>query len=201
MKTRLALAAVATLALAAAPASGRTVDYQLTEEEFRTAAAAIGAPAPVAAPSRGPLHVVIENAERLDHQLMILGIHCRAWEVNNPLSQMVRRSFAAWDSDGALEPVAGAPLLRVEIGSAGSTLRCVEVQELESRCMVRTRISGEATFQRPGAPDRTIPFSIQDEQINDRPGACGTLSRGTALSGRAASFALIERLRELAEAE
>ena len=201
MRTRVALATAAALALAASPASARTVDYTLSEEDFRAAAAAIGAPAPAAAPSRGTVQVVVENEQALDHQLAILGIHCSAWRVDNPLSEMVRRSVAAWDSDGSLEPVAGAPLLRVTIGSASSTLRCVEVQELQSRCMVRTRIAGEAKLQRPGSVDRTVPFSVQDEQIHDRPVSCGTLSRGTALSGRAASFALIERLRALAEAE
>lgn len=196
-----AATAIGALALAAAaPAAARSVDYELDEEGFREAAAAIGAPEPAPAPERGGAEIVIENAERLDHRVMILGIACSAWTVDNRLSRMVRRALEGWDADGILAPAAGRPLLRVSIDSAGSDLRCVEVAEMSVRCLVRTRIDGVAILERPGAEPVTERISIEDRQTHTRPGACGTLSRGTALSGRAASLALVERLRALAAA-
>jgi len=188
-------------ALAAAPAGARTVEYGLTEAEFEQASLAIGAPQPAAMPGRGGAELVVEGAERLDHRLTILGISCSAWQVDNPLSQMVRSALAGWDADGALEPAAGRPLLRVSLRSGSSDLRCVEAREFEPRCLVRTRIAGEATLERPGEEPVTQRFSVEDQQIHERPGACGTLSRGAALSGRAASIALIERLRAMVAAD
>lgn len=200
MRTAAAIALAAATLFAASPAAARTVEYDLSDEGFREAAAAIGAPEPAPAPERGTAEVVIENAERLDHRLMILGISCSAWTVDNPLSQMVRRALEGWDADGALTPAADRPVLRISIGSAGSDLRCVEVREMSVRCLVRTRIEAVATLERPGAEPVTERLSIEDRQTHSRPGACGTLSRGTALSGRAASLALIERLRAFAAA-
>ena len=195
---RLALTATA---LAAAPAAARTVDYGHSDAEFEAAAVAIGAPTPAATPPRGESDVVLEGAEKLDHELLILGISCRAWQVDNPLSQMVRRALSGWDRDGALEPVAERPLLRLRIGSAGSDLRCIQIRELQERCIVRTRIEGEAILERPGQAPRSERIAIEDQQVHTRPGACGSLSRGAGLSGRAVSLTLIERLRAVASTD
>ena len=130
---------------------------------------------------------------------MILGIACSAWNVDNPLSQMVSRVLEGWDADGSLTRVADRPLLRLSIERAGSDLRCVEVREMSVRCLVRTRIDAVATLERPGAEPVTERISVDERQTHSRPGACGTLSRGTALAGRAVSLALIGRLRALAE--
>jgi len=187
--------------MAATPAAARTVDYSRTEAQFREDATAIGAPTPAPAGAKSEVDVVLEDAEKLDHRLMILGISCSAWRVDNPLSQMVRRALADWDVDGSLEPVADRPLLRVSFASASSDTRCVQIRELDAPCQVRTRIRGQATLERPGREPVSQPFSIEDGQVDETPGACGSLSRGAGLSGRAASLALVERLRAMLAAD
>jgi hypothetical protein len=184
----------------AAPAAARTVNYGHSDAQFRSDAEAIGAPAPGPTPERGQLDVVLEGAERLDHRLVVLGISCSAWGVDNPLSQMVRRSLSQWDVDGSLEIPVDRPVLRVSIANASSDMRCVEVRELDMSCIVRTRIRGEVRFERPGSEPVIEPLVIDDQQLQEKPGACGSLSRGTGLSGLAASHALVTRLQEVAAA-
>jgi hypothetical protein len=181
-------------AFTAAPASARTVNYALSDEQFQADAVAIGAPVPEPAPERGRFHVILEGAERTDHRLVVLGISCSAWRVDNPLSQMVRRALTEWDADGSLDDTHDGPVLRVSLDSASSDIRCVEVREMDMSCIVRTRIRGEIRLERPDSEPLTQPLAIEDQQLQDNPGACGSLSRGTGLSGRAASIALVDRL-------
>lgn len=193
---KVALAAAAAALLSAAPAAARTVDYSLSEEQFAADAAALDAGSLPAMPSRGTAEVEIDGDARLDNQVRILGISCRAWKVDNPLSQMVRRALVAWDRDGTLSAAGGRPLVRVRIDRADVSMRCVAVKELEGRCITRTSIGGEATVERADALPRSEKIAIEVEQQHDV-GTCA-VARGTALSGRAASIALVERLKQLA---
>jgi hypothetical protein len=187
-------------AFAAAPVAARTVNYNQSDENFQEDAAAIGAPSPEPAPERGRIHVILDGAERIDHRLVVLGISCSAWRVDNPLSQMVRRALTEWDADGLLDGTDAGPVLRVTLTNASSDIRCVEVREMDMSCIVRTRIQGEIRLEQPNSEPLTEPLIIEDQQIQSTPGACGSLSRGTGLSGRAASIALIERLQAFAVA-
>ena len=194
---RAALAAAALLA--AAPATARTVDYTQSEAQFAADAEALDVAEVPAMPERGAVDVVIEDAAKLDQRLKILGIGCRFWKVENPLSGMVARTLSSWDKDGRLDDTGERPLIRFRVGSALATMRCVEVAEMKSRCLTRTAIGGEAVLETADAAPRSVPVAIEVEQ-QQSVGVCGGLSRGTGLSGRAASIALVERLREIAAA-
>lgn len=75
-------------------------------------------------------------------------------------------------------------------------MRCVEQKELTTRCLTSTRIEGQASVAGSDAP---VPVAVEasHQQVV---GVCGGLSRGTAISGRAAAIALADRLTELAAA-
>lgn len=195
MRALLAAGAAAASLLCAAPAAAeRIADYSVDEARFAEIAANFDVSPMPAMPPRGSADVVLEAAD-IDHQLAILGISCRAWTVQNPLSQMVKRALAAWDRDGSLAaPASGSPIT-VKLDSASSTMRCVQVKELKTRCLVTTSINGSA---RRGA--RTIPLTI-DVRQEQRTGVCSGLAQGTSLLGRTASIALIEKLGALAAAE
>ena len=190
-------AAAALLLAGATPALARTVDYSRSEAEMQRVAADLEAPALIPAAARGTADVVLEDGEKLDHEVLILAISCRAWEVVNPLSQMVRRALGDWDRDGLLEPVADRLLLHVRIQSARSTLRCVQVAELEERCIVRTAVEGEARLERPGAEPRTERFALDHQHVQTPSIGCGGLSNGTAISGWTVSMQLVERLQRM----
>jgi uncharacterized lipoprotein YmbA len=187
-------------ALVCAPAAfARTADYSRSEAQFADDAKELDVAAMAAMPERGEVDLLVENAQSLDHRLKILGIHCSAWKVENPLSQMVARALGMWDRDGTLGPAERRPLVRLRFTSASSNMRCVEVEELEGRCLTRTSINGEAVIEKEGQAARTAPIAIEVEE-QQAVGACA-VARGAGLSGRAASIALVDRLKALAAAD
>lgn len=188
----LAAAAGAALLWAGPAAAERVADYSVSDARFQELAQNLHASPFPAMPAKGGADVILEAAS-VDHQLAILGIFCRAWHVQNPLSQMVRRALTAWDRDGDLAPPASGEPIRVKLDGASSTMRCVQVKELKSRCLLTTALSGSAS-----RGDRTVPISIDLEQEQDT-GACNGLAQGTSLIGRSAAIALVEKLKPLAD--
>lgn len=194
-------AAAAALAVAAPAGAARTADYSLTEAQFEALAAKLGVEGFRPEPARSEVDVLVEMAAAIDHRTRVLGISCTAWNVDNPISQMVRRSLSAWDRDGALSvPSEPRPLIRLRLDSASSTLRCVQVKEMKMRCRLRALLAGSATLEKPGAPPRTEPVLVEVEQEQKMAGACNGMAQGTSLLGRTASFALIDRLQAIAAA-
>jgi hypothetical protein len=195
---RLAVAAaVAAGALSASAADARVADYSVGEAKFKADANALNVSNFPALPGKGDVDVVLEDAGKLDGKLRILGINCKFWKVENPLSQMVARVLGGWDKDGQLGPATAGPVVRFKAASSLATMRCVEIEELKTRCITRTEINGEATVQRPGSAPVVQPVSVEVEQEQDV-GVCGGLARGAAISGRSASIKLAEKLQEIA---
>ncbi len=192
-----ALAAAAVMVMAAVPVTARTADYSVTEAQMAADAEALNVRPFPALPAKGDFDIVAEDLGKLDQQLKILGIFCRAWKVDNPLSVMVGRVLGMIDRDGQLAAGERRPLIRFKAQSALSTMRCVEVKEMTTQCLTRTSIQGEATVERTGARGRGQPVTIEFEH-QQSVGVCGGLARGAAISGRGASIRLAERLRELA---
>lgn len=172
----------------------------MSEEQYRTLAADLKVGDFPAMPGREDLDVVIDPAgASVDHRVRIVGISCSAWNVDNPLSQMIARTMIAWDRDGTLAaPTARGKLIRLKLAEAASNLRCVQVKELKMKCMLRASLSGVATLEEPGKTARAEPISVAVEQIQSVGGLCNGLAQGTSLLGRGLSIALAQRLRELA---
>ena len=188
----LAAAAGAALLWAGPAAAERVADYSVSEARFQELAQNLHATPFPAMPEKGRTDVVLDAAA-IDHQLAILGIFCRAWHVENPISQMVKRVLTAWDRDGDLAAPASGDPIRVKLDSASSALRCVQVKELKTRCLLTTSLSGTAS--RGG---RTLPISVDVEQEQDT-GVCNGLAQGASLAGRTASIGLVEKLKPLAD--
>jgi hypothetical protein len=199
MKTAVVAAAAAGLLLWSGPAgAARTADYSVPEDRFAELADSLAASGFRPMPARGEVDVVLENAEAADHRLAILGISCRAWHVDNPLSQMVRQSLTAWDKDGDLAAAAAsANAIRLRLDSASSTMRCVQVKELKMRCLVTMSLGATATRTLGGA-EQVSRIAIDLRQEQKMSGACNGLAQGSSLIGRAASIALIDRLTAIA---
>jgi hypothetical protein len=199
-RSALAGAAVA-LAVAVPAAAARVADYSLTEAQFEALAAKLGVDGFRPAPGKSEVDVVIE-APAIDHRTRVLGISCTAWNVDNPISQMVKRALAAWDRDGSLSaPPEPRPLITVRLDSASSNMRCVQVKELKMRCLLRASLAGTATLERPGGAPRTQPIVVEVEQEQKLGGFCGGMAQGTSLLGRTASLTLIDRLQAMAAAD
>jgi hypothetical protein len=196
-------AAAAALLLASSPAAAaRTADYSLSEAQYASLAADLGIDGHRPMPERGGIEIVLEDPAAIDHRVRVLGISCTAWNVDNPISQMVKRALTAWDRDGSLAaPGEAQPLIRVRLEAASSNLRCVQVKELKMRCLLRASLSGTATREEGGKPPRTEPLAIEVEQEQKMAGPCNGMAQGSSLLGRSASIALIDRLQALAAAD
>ncbi|HYW14838.1 MAG TPA: hypothetical protein VE891_01610 [Allosphingosinicella sp.] len=201
MRRSVLAGAAAALAVAAPAAAARIADYSLTEAQFEALAAKLGVEGFRAAPGKGDVDVVVE-APAIDHRTRVLGISCTAWNVDNPISQMVKRALAAWDRDGGLSaPSEPRALVTVRLESGSSNMRCVQVKELKMRCLLRASLAGSATIERPGSPARTEPVLVEVEQEQKMAGFCNGMAQGTSLLGRTASLALIDKLQALAAAD
>jgi hypothetical protein len=202
MRTPVLAMAAAALAVAGPASAARTADYSLTDEQFEALAAKLGVKGFREAPAKSDVDVVIEAPAAIDHRTRVLGISCTAWNVDNPISQMIRRSMSAWDRDGALTvPADGRPLIRLRLDSATSTLRCVQVKELKMRCALRASLSGSATLEGANGPPRTEPILVEVQQEQKMAGPCNGMAQGTSLLGRTASLELIDRLKALTAAD
>lgn len=195
MNRSISVSLAAVLLCGAAPAAARTADYGKDEAQFANDAFELEVSSVPTLPSRGQVDVVADDLQALDHELKVLGLHCSLWDVENPLSQMVSKALGAWDSDGELGDTDRRPLIRLTFKSARSTMRCVEVEELDGRCLVRTSIEAEARIDQGADTLRVEPVSINVE--HEQAEASCSIARGTALSGRSASIALVERLRDM----
>lgn len=179
-------------------AAARTADYSASERQFADLADRLGATGFREMPGRGTSDVVLEGESAIDHRLAILGISCRAWNVDNPLSQMVKRTLTAWDRDGDLAAAsAAAGAIRLRLENASSTMRCVQVKELKMRCLVTMALGGTASRD-VGGTMRSYPIAVDLRQEQKMSGLCNGLAQGSSLIGRAASIALADRLAEIA---
>lgn len=200
MKTA-AIAAACGLLIVSSPASAeRTADYAMDEARFAELAAKLEVTGFRPMPERGAVDVELGDIKGIDHQLSILGIFCSAWKVENPLSQMVTRALGAWDRDGELTPAAaGETSIRLTLDAANSMMRCVQIGELKTRCLISTSITGTASRMKAGVAEN-FPVVIDISQEQKMSGACNGLAQGSSLAGRGASLALVDRLAEIAAA-
>jgi hypothetical protein len=192
-------AIVAALLGAAAPAAAaRTADYAMSEEQFAALAAQLDVDAFPPMPARSSVDVALADPSALDHRMRVLGISCSAWNVDNPISQMVKRALIAFDRDGDLASAGTGPRISLVLDGASSSLRCVQVKELKQRCMLRTAITGMATREEAGKAPVTVPVAVELDQEQKMSGPCNGMAQGASILGRSASIALAEKLREFA---
>ncbi len=191
MNRRLLLLAVAAGSGIAAPAAAeRLVDYTIDETTAASQAAEQGVPlAPL--PARSRSHVALEIAPAADHAVTRVGIACSAWKVQNPMSILLKRMFAAWDREGAPLSVPDQRAdLTVRVERAATVSRCIATGEMKSSCITRVSIDGSAA--RLG--ETAKPFRVEKEEITKGVGVCAGLTRGIGLVSRAAASALLTQL-------
>lgn len=181
------LAGLAALALPAL-ANARSVDYSLPP-----AAIIAGGQELKITPLTSELHPAIRidtvtAAPAVDHVNLSLARFCSAYKVENPISQLFAALKAEWNA--AADSAAGAPLtpVRLTIDSASSYRRCVEVAEMNVRCITKVRIAGTVTSGDAGAPVAVTGEAERDASVG---GLCGNLARGVGVVSREAAIALM----------
>lgn len=175
--------AICAVAALAGPAQSRVVDYStLTAEGFVSEAARLKI-APISPPpaSSGRDIVARIAATGIDHEVLTLGNYCSAYKVENPISAMLQGLFVAAARPPGLPSAADA--VTIAVTSARSNQRCVEVKEMNVRCIARVTIVGEAE-----AGQRKVPLSVSVERDSSVTGLCGDRGRAVGVISREAGL-------------
>jgi hypothetical protein len=187
MSALLAAAAATNLLIAPAQPGGyRAIDYAaLTPEMVAEIAADLKITDVSPAPARG-IDLAVEAAPAADHQQLALGNYCSGAKLANPAGEMLRRLAAEADRDGSLGVVPAVPLLTLKLDSARSNRRCVEVGEMNVRCITRVTLVGEAVHRGADGSERRQPLRADVERDSSVGGFCGGVARALAVVTREA---------------
>jgi hypothetical protein len=174
---------VVALALAG-PAAGRVVDYaELDQARFEADAARLKIQPISGAPAAPARTLVVELDPSINHETLALGLACSFYEVQNPMSvlfsQLLAEAGPAAAPDGAR--------LEARVTRARSWRRCVEVGEMNYRCITRVMLTG--SVPNGGGEARAISVSVErDASIG---GLCENLAQGVGVVSREAALQFI----------
>lgn len=174
--------------MAAVPATARVVDYSVSDELIRQEGFELKI-APISeAVQPGDRNISLNIAPGIDHITMALGMYCSAYKVENPVTQLLQR-LAADRSIAASASNTTTTTAYIAVTSARSYRRCVELGEMNVRCIVRVSINGTVA-DKDGATG--IPISADVERDSSVSGICGSLARGIRVVSREAGIALFK---------
>jgi hypothetical protein len=178
----LSLAALLTAALLGQPLAARVVDYSVDDSVIVQEATElkIASITPGLTLENHTINVTI--APGVDHITDALGIYCSVYKVENPISQLVKKLAVAAANDKA------AASININLTGARSYRRCVEVKEMNARCIIRVVLTGTVA----GAGAGSIPISGDVERDSSVSGICGSLARGIRVVSREAAIMFLK---------
>jgi hypothetical protein len=179
MNRRRLLVALAVGMALGGPAPAREVDYAAIDAQGFAATAARLKIAPVMPLPPGAAGVALAAQPAADHDVMALGQYC-VFRITNPVTRLVAQLAAAPPP---------APAVSISITRARSFRRCVEVGELNVRCI--TRVTLDADVARSGQPAR--PLTVIVERDASIGGFCEDVARGVGVITRQAMHELLDR--------
>ncbi|MBU0555081.1 MAG: hypothetical protein KKD64_07340 [Alphaproteobacteria bacterium] len=178
-----------TLAVSAAPALARTVEYLDDLAAIRAAADDQGIQGPFSdQPGPGTVRIALETPKAADHRVIVASVYCQAYGIDNPVSTLLQ------DLVRASAPLAeDTPALTLRILSSSTVLRCFGKSDLEIKCKNRVRITAEASFLQGDGKAVKMPLVAQVEREGRVGGFCGNIARYTGIVTREAGIDLIRQ--------
>ena len=175
-RLRLWFLVVAALAM---PAAAREVNYALVDAQGFTALAARLKIAPITTLPSGALLVRLTASPTTDHEVLRLGQYCDV-VIQNPVSQLVALMAA---------PSTQLPSTEVAILRARSFRRCLELSEMNVRCI--TRVTLDATVTKADHPTQAISVVVErDASVG---AFCEDVAKGVGVVTRQAVHELIAK--------
>jgi len=196
MKLRLArfgpMLLAVSIAVIAAPAVARSVEYLDDLAEIKAAADDQGIQGPFSDKLRpGSVRVALETPKAADHRVIVASVYCQAYGIDNPVSILLQ------DLVKAAAPVeVSAPVMSLRVLSSSTVLRCLGKSDLEVKCKNRVRIDAEASFTKVDGTAVKIPLSSQVEREGRVGGFCGNIARYTGIVTREAGIELIRQAQK-----
>jgi len=177
-------AAVLAFATGGTAQAARVVEYPKNEATWKAWATEQGVQLKEALPAASKIRLSLSKS--LDHEVIRAGIACSAWRIENPMTQLVEKTFADWD----MLVNDGAPAADVFIDFASTISRCISTGEMKATCVTRVTLKGSV---RQGSQS-PVPISVAIESPTRGIGVCAGLTRGIGLVARNATFAFIEKV-------
>ena len=171
-----------------APSHARIVDYSLDDSTILKEAAELKITPVSDTPKPGDRRISVSFGKDIDHITTALGMYCSAYKVENPITQLIKRVAAERSISELTKPTEAAPPLAIQVTAARSYRLCVELGEMNVRCIVRVVIDGTAS-----TPDgNQVPIKADVERDSSVSGICGSLARGIRVVSREAGVQLVK---------
>ena len=181
--------AVILLSLCTAPAGARVIDYSAEPDPAMIADLEVDPASPL--PDAAAFDIGVDDLAAADHEVYVLTLGCRGYDVENPASQIIARALSALDRDGDLAATDGA--VRLMLRDVSSTLRCTLKSDVEMRCIGRATL--RAALMTDDAGEEGRPVYAQVERSFDSDGFCAGIAQGMGYVTREAAVALAENVR------
>jgi hypothetical protein len=163
----------------ATPSVAREVNYAAIDTQGFAALAARLKIAPITSLPSGALPVTLTATPATDHEVLRLGQYCDVM-IKNPVSQLVALMAA---------PPPQSPSAEVAITRARSFRRCLELSEMNIRCI--TRVTLDASVTRPDQPTHSLSVVVErDASVG---GFCEDVAQGVGVVTRQALHELIAK--------
>ncbi len=197
-----ALIAGVALALLAAPALARSIDYSIDLQAIQAAADDQGIEGPFSPdPSRGARNLGLVTAPAVDHVMKNVSIYCEAYKVDNPISVLMRKLVTEYDDDGVLAEADTTDAdVTLHLTKAVSLHRCLGESDFKTFCKNRTSLSGHVAFRGKNGSLQSAPIAVQVERAGRVGMFCGNLGRFTGIVSREAGIAFLAEATRLSEA-
>lgn len=170
----------------------RVVDYAKADDAFTEDAALLKIQPLSVTPLKSTWNISFDAATGVDHITLALGMYCSAYKVENPVTAMFERLIVGWDQDGILgNTTPGTPQLAIHLAEARSYRRCVELKEMNARCITRVTFKGDARFIDTNGAERQFPVIADVERDASIGGICGNLAKGIGVVTHQAGITFI----------
>jgi hypothetical protein len=194
-----ACAAAILLAGFSSGAQARVVEYLDDLEEIELAAQDQGIEGPFSpAPGAGLPVLDLENAAAADHRATIASVYCRAYKVDNPVSELLTKLVQAANGNlvpGDVSPGQDGSTASIAIDKAATLMRCFSVKELKALCKARVRISASMNWTDGAGAAQSVPLNVEVEREGRVGGFCGHIARFIGIVSREAGIAMIDEAR------
>lgn len=124
-----------------------------------------------------------------DHETLKLGLYCAAYKVENSVSVLMPAIEEEWNKALEATHMPSGLAAEIEVQSASSYRRCVELSEMNVRCITRVKLAGTARAAGNGT-SAVVQVSADVERNSSVGGFCSSLARGVAVTSREAALAL-----------
>lgn len=138
----------------------------------------------------------LETPGAADHRVLIASHYCQAYQIDNPVSVLLKDIVAATNPLSAPETSQSSePPIDLRVLSGSTVLRCMGKGDLGTICKNRVRLEAEVSFTRADGVISKTALVAEVERNGRVGGFCGHIARFTGIVTREAAIDLVRQAR------